>query len=169
VALSKRELKILYLAAGVIIASLGYIYIAEPLLSRQSSLVNLFKSADLLERKNEIIEKYNGIFSGDKFRKNPNEQQLGVTANIGRLCRETGINEISSLRPLEIINGDHGAEISLQLDITTSLNSLVGFMHKLSSSGLPYQIQKLSISGDEANPSRVRCSIVVSFLWVAKV
>ena len=68
---------------------------------------------------------------------------------------------------MPINNNDESSNaISLQIEAVCSIKSLTRFLHKISSSNIPTQINNLQIIGDYSNPGKIRFQAELITIWI---
>lgn len=166
--LSGRERIILIITALTAVIAAAYVYLVEPIIRMDGGSERSSAYLKLLQNKDEINARYDSVFSPANFSGSPGEQQLKMMSNIEKLCKESGIREIFSVRPLGLARRDGSSEIQVHIELKTTLNGLVALMRKLSSGTLPYKVIKMQVYGDDLYPGKLKCQLAIGYLWVER-
>ena len=107
----------LCIAAGAIV----YVFLLEPfrnaLFLPGTASGGYKKAMDLLSHRQELEESSKNVFSSNRWKDSPEEQQVALQVYIEQIANSSGISKLMSIYPLTIENGSGLKEISLQIEV----------------------------------------------------
>jgi len=167
--LKKRERAILYLTCILIVLSLIYNFIFEPIIKRYDLLkqeilkkqVNLQKYLYLLSQKEKIKQEF-GQFSKSLKAKPQEEQEMAeVLSQIEDLSRRASVH-ISQIKPQGFKDFKTYKEFLVEIRAEAKIESLVQFIYDLQSPPQLLKTKKLLLNTKSTAPDTLEATLLIT-------
>jgi len=157
---SKRERLLFIIVAVVIIASLSYSLIIDPLYNKLKTLeeeieakeIRLTKNIRLIAERDAINEEFNKYSQQLKVKSTDEEEMASVLSEIERIGKSSGVY-LNDVKPQPIKDNQFYRVLSVEIKFQASPDNLSKFIYDLQSSPFLLKVKRLQIisKGQETN------------------
>lgn len=168
--LTRREKAILYALAAIIILSLIYNFLIEPLFNRWNKIdqeielakIRLQKSLSIIKEKDRIDQEY-AVYAVRLKPKGSDEQEMTyILDNIEKLTRSSNL-KIANIKPQPPQDEVFYKRFMVRLETESDMHSLMRFIYELKNSPLLLKIDRLSLNTKSSQTGVIiRASMAIS-------
>jgi len=170
--LTKRERTILSLCIGVILLSLLYNIIIEPVASRWIQLGNevkiarlkLKKSSEILKRRLHIINQYEKLSSFIQLERGSDEEEIAILlSEVERLASSAG-TRITDIKPGVSKGSGYFRKFIVEIESEGDIDKISKFIYEVQNSTHILKIEKLSINMKGTRDRSLKVNMLVTKL-----
>jgi len=168
--LSKREKSILLGCAAVVVVSILYNLIFEPLVKTWSNLnkqikgskLKLKKGKQIVRRSTEIAAHYDKIASFIPQGKGSDEEEItNLLSEIEQLARSAG-SRITDIKPRKVKDTGYYKRYIVEVESEGDINGFTKFIYEIQNSSQLLKVEKLSIGMTRASGGVLKANMVIS-------
>lgn len=167
--LKKRERAILYLVLILVIVSLIYNFIFEPLINKRQLLnqeilkkqVNLKKYLALLSQKEEIKQEFAQFSKNLKAKASEEQEMAEILSQIEDLSRHSTVH-ISQIKPQGFKNFKTYKEFLVEIKAEAKIENLSQFIYNLQSPPQLLRTKKLLLNTKSTAPDILEATILIA-------
>lgn len=168
--MSKREKSVLLGCVGIVVVSVLYSLVLEPLVKTWSDLgkqikassIRLKKSKQIVRRSKEIAAHYERIASFIPQGKGSKEEEItNLLSEIEQLARSAG-SRITDIKPRKVKDTGYYKRYIVEVESEGDIGGFTKFIYEIQNSSQLLKVEKLSIGMTRASGGVLKANMVIS-------